>query len=188
MEESQLPHGESSVPEEKPPRIWIAIKNLFVFLALLVVVAGSFWLSYQLGRRILFPVKKPRVEITIPEPPPSLKVLEELGLGTKEAPGRGAAKKVKPSEAERKPLAAARPRAVVGRYYYKVHVGWFKEKAQAQSLAEKVKEQGFEVYLKPVSHGWRVQVGAFRTIKGAKALQAQLEAKGFSAKIIHEFN
>jgi len=189
MEESQLPREQLVFPEEKTPKIWEKIKNIFIFLALLLVVLGSFWLSFQLGKRILFPVKKPRVEITIPEPPPSLKVLEKMGLGTKETTAKEETKEVKALESKPKRLVRVRPKAVASSIsYYKVQVGWFKEKAQAQSLAEKVKSQGFEVYLKPINHGWRVQAGAFRTVERAKTLQAQLTAKGFRAKIIYESN
>lgn len=152
------------------------------FLVLVAVVAASFWISFQLGKRILLPVKKfpeRKIEVAISEPPPSIQALQKALSAEVEKPPveTPEAKKSKPAPVRR--IAAAR-------HYYKVQAGLYVDKVRAQALAEQVKAGGFDIYLKKVSTGWRVQVGAFRTRNEAEALQSQLSGKGFKSTILYE--
>lgn len=159
------------------------IRNFLIFLVLIGVVASSFWISFQLGKRILIPIKKipeRRIEVAIPEPPPSIKALQELErIMTPEAG------KKKPAAVAVKPVPVKKTMAIKP-VYYKVQAGVFVDKVNAQALADKVRASGFEVYLKKISTGWRVQVGAFRSKSEAEALQNALIGKGFKSRIIYE--
>lgn len=179
---------ESSRPE--PPKIWLWVKNLFIFLALLAIVVGSFWLSFQLGKKILVPVRKPRIEVPIPEPPPSLKTLEKLQQAiTKEVEEKTV--KVQKERVFLPPLKEVKKKTEIqsvcpGKKYYKVQAGWLKSKDRAIGLSEKLKSKGFEVFVKKIYGGWRVQVGAFKSKAKAEDLQKKLKREGFDAVIVYE--
>ncbi|MGB9613711.1 MAG: SPOR domain-containing protein [Candidatus Margulisiibacteriota bacterium] len=172
----------SSTPE--PPKVWLWLKNFFIFLALLAIVVGSFWLSFQLGKRILVPVKRPKIEVSIPEPPPSLKALEQL---QKALSPEAVTKKeeIKKEEVIKKVAQPVLRKKGKGRYY-KVQAGWFKDKIAAEGLAERLRNSGFEVYVKKVFGGWRVQVGAFVRKSSADLQKRKLIDQGFKALIILE--
>lgn len=174
-------------PRPEPPKVWLWVKNLFIFLALLAIVIGSFWLSFQLGKKILVPVRKPRIEVPITEPPPSLKALEKLQLAiTKEAEEKVQKEKVSlPPKKEIKKKTGIRG-VCLREKYYKVQAGWFKSKDRAIGLAEKLKSKGFEVFVKKVCGGWRVQVGAFKSKVKAEDLQKKLKREGFNTVIVFE--
>lgn len=173
-------------------RFFARIKKLAVFAALVLIVAASFWISFQLGKRILVPVRElpePRIEVAIPEAPPSIKGLQET---EKISLPEVVRKEEKAKVEEKAPLAiklpvhkvaASRP---AGKHYYKVQAGLYVDKGKAEELAEQVEAQGFEIYLKKVSDGWRVQVGAFRSKDEAEALQEALNEKGLKSQIVYE--
>lgn len=72
---------EQEVTSKPENRLIAWIKGLFTFIVLLVIVVASFWVSFQLGKRILVPVKRlpeNRIQAVIPEPPPSIKALQQL--------------------------------------------------------------------------------------------------------------
>ncbi|MFA6430860.1 MAG: SPOR domain-containing protein [Candidatus Margulisiibacteriota bacterium] len=56
------------------------VKNLLIFIALIGIIVGSFWISFELGKKILFPAKnvKNKIKVAVPEPPPSIMALQEL--------------------------------------------------------------------------------------------------------------
>ena len=62
---------------------WALMKRSAVFVLLCLVIIGSFWVSFNLGKRLLVPVKKdiPKVEAVIPEPPAAILELQELEKG-----------------------------------------------------------------------------------------------------------
>jgi len=171
------------------------VKNILVFLILAGVVVASFWISFQLGKRIIFPVKKlpERIEVAIPEPPPSIQALQKLQEIMSAEVGSAEAKKeekkvaVVPKKVVKKVVAKPAAKAVItGKGYYKVQAGLFSQKTKALALADQVKTKGFDVCLKKVSSGWRVQVGAFRTKSSAAKLISSLNKKGFKAQIFYE--
>jgi cell division protein FtsN len=189
------------------------LKNSLIFLVLLAVVVASFWISFQLGKRILIPVKKPaeqKIDVAVPEPPPDIQAMQKLQEvmseeGQKQGksvtatpePAVPEVKAAVPKPAAPKPVAAKKitpvakavvtaPKISAGKRYYKVQAGWFRDKAKAEELADLVQENGFEIYLKKVNSGWRVQVGAFRTKDEAEALRAALAKKNLSSQVLFE--
>jgi cell division septation protein DedD len=184
---------------ELPPENRFAglVKNVLTFGLLLVVVVASFWVSFQLGRRILMPVKKipgpPRIEAPIPETPASIKALQKLQAALSadakkmtavkaKLPAKSATVVALPAKAVKAPPV----RSASGKGYYKVQAGWFTDKTLAGDLAEKLKAAGCPVFVRKANGGWRVQAGAFRLKKQAEALRQQLIAKGFKPQVIFE--
>jgi cell division protein FtsN len=180
-------------PGFEPPkenRLLAWLKGLLTFLVLLLVVVGSFWISFRLGKSILMPVKKTperKIEVAIPEAPASIKALQRLqeamsaeARKKEKAKAKVAAKVVRP---RRKMVYRAKPAAA---HHYKVQAGWFADKGNADELASKLKASGFEVYQKKVSGGWRVQAGAYKTKSTAEALRKKLKDKGFDSSLIYE--
>jgi cell division protein FtsN len=162
------------------------LKSIFVFLLLVLIVVASFFVSFQLGSRILSPVQKspgPKINVAIPEPPASIASLQKL-----QAAMSREAVKSKPVAAKVPPRSPARTKRarLTGKHYYKVQVGLFEDKAAAEELGAKVQAAGFDLYVKKVGGGWRAQVGAYRTKEGAEELRGQLTAKGFSSQLIYE--
>ena len=69
---------------------------------------------------------------------------------------------------------------------YKVQIGAYTVKANAEKRLAAVKAAGFEAILKYEDGYWRVQCGAFSVRSNAEALQKRLKGKGFTA-IIKEY-
>ena len=183
------PRGPEIEPTPPPEnRLWAGMKSILIFLVLAAVVVGSFWISFQLGRRLLTPVKKipeQKIEVPIPEPPASIKSLQRLQeIMSKEAAKKGP--KCLPRKVARAKAPSRAKAAAAGGQYFKVQAGWFADKAKAQELGEKVKAGGFDVFIKKVGGGWRVQAGAYRTRSQAEALRRKLAGKGFDSTLIHE--
>jgi cell division protein FtsN len=183
------------LPDDEPPpgrRPGASgLKNIFVFLVLALIVVASFFVSFQLGSRILSPVK-----VAIPETPASIKTLQKLQAIMSQEAGKVKAK-VRAVVAKRQPSLVGRPKTVrrartveprrlTGKHYYKVQVGLFEAKAEADQLGAKVQAKGFDLYVKKVADGWRVQAGAYRTKDIAEELRGQLTAQGFNSQIIYE--
>ena len=66
---------------------------------------------------------------------------------------------------------------------YRVQVGAFSVKANAEALLTQVKAAGFDGYIKVYGSLYCVQVGAFSVKANAEALVAQVKAAGFDAYI-----
>ena len=169
------------------------LKNLFVFAVLILVVVSSFWISFQLGKRILLPVKnlEEKIEVNIPEPPPIIKPLQAAPeiIGVVPTEAKPAEPIAEPKLVETKPAPKpikVKVAAAAGRHFYKIQAGLFTEKIKASELADKILGSGFEIYLKRVGEAWRVQVGAFKTKGEANAIQSALSGKGFKSEIVFE--
>ncbi|MFA4844454.1 MAG: SPOR domain-containing protein [Candidatus Margulisiibacteriota bacterium] len=175
------------LPEERP--VSGGLKNLFVFLVLVLIVAASFFVSFQLGSRILSPVKKtPEAKIAapIPEPPESIRALQRLQAALSTEAKKAVKQTPKKKVLCRKQAAAAAKAVTVGKGYYKVQAGLFADKEAAKQLADKLSTSGFDVFIRKAGSGWRVQVGAYRTKAIAEELRGKLAAKGFSSHLIYE--
>lgn len=66
---------------------------------------------------------------------------------------------------------------------YRVQVGAFSQKANADALAAKIKAKGFDAIVKLVGNLYKVQVGAYSVKANAEAQKAKLEKAGFGAFI-----
>lgn len=66
---------------------------------------------------------------------------------------------------------------------YRVQVGAYKKKANAENQLKKVKEAGFDAILVQVDDLWKIQVGAYSKKANADATLAKAKTAGFSAFI-----
>lgn len=73
--------------------------------------------------------------------------------------------------------------ASAGSAKYKVQIGAFKDKANAETLAAKAKRKGFETYIAKDGGVYKVQLGAFSTEAKAKALGDKAKSAGFDVYI-----
>jgi cell division septation protein DedD len=163
------------------------IKSLFVFLLLVGIVVGSFWVSFLLGKKVLLPVRQLEVkdiapiEETLPESagpiePEKLKIAVPTSTVVEEEELEPAAKVVKPTTL---PLEQNK--------YYKVQAGLFKTKADASALVDRLKLSGFTAFIRKLPDGsFKVQAGAFRARSQAQAIVNQLSVKRFESIIIYE--
>ncbi|NLZ46846.1 MAG: N-acetylmuramoyl-L-alanine amidase [Clostridiales bacterium] len=67
---------------------------------------------------------------------------------------------------------------------YKVQVGAFKERANAERLANELKSKGYSTYITYTEKLYKVQVGAFREKANAERLANELKSKGYSTYIV----
>ena len=177
------------VSPKKENRFLAFMKNLLVMALLVGVIAGSFWVSYLLGKRLLVPVKnlpERNIEVVMPETSPQVAALQEFQKVEKPAPA-----KVEIAKTQVKKKVAAKPRKKKyvppkRQNYYKVQAGLYSDKGTAIDIAKKLNESGFHTYLNQVSAGWRVQAGAFLKKAQALGLQRSLNTKGFSSTVVYE--
>ena len=178
--------------QKRPNRFLRFLKSCFLFVLLIAVIGSSFWVSYLLGKRILVPVKNlpdRKIEVIIPEPPPSIAALEkaEIKIAAVSSKVLLVEEKVKNTSAKKTEAAKKEKYASVDqKTYYKVQAGVCSDKTNAMDLAEKLNLSGFHTYLRRVSSGWRVQVGAFSKKVEALGLQNMLQSKGFSSTLLYE--
>jgi SPOR domain len=192
------PEHESHLIDEIPRKnkFLTAVKNLLALVILVVVILGSFWISFNLGKTLLLPAKRSateKIDVSIPEPPASiahLQKLDELMGQTKEAKAQtGTLTVVEQTTTTTRARQAAK--SVVGYTsasgrYYKVQAGYFKELSNALNLSKQLKANGFETFVRKINDGYRVQAGAFHSKKWAQQLQRSLKAKGFDSVLVFE--
>ena len=66
---------------------------------------------------------------------------------------------------------------------YRVQVGAYSKKANADAMLEKIKKAGFDTYMIQVDGLYKVQVGAYSKKSNADAMAAKLKASGFDTYI-----
>lgn len=66
---------------------------------------------------------------------------------------------------------------------YRVQVGAYSKKANADAMLEKIKKAGFDTYMVQVDGLYKVQVGAYSKKSNANAMAAKLKASGFDTYI-----
>lgn len=66
---------------------------------------------------------------------------------------------------------------------YKVQIGAFKERKNADDLVKKAKEKGFDAFVAEDDGLFRVQIGAFKERKNAEDLEKKAKAKGLDVFI-----
>ncbi|MFH1347137.1 MAG: SPOR domain-containing protein [Candidatus Margulisiibacteriota bacterium] len=189
IEESKVMHD---IPRRN--RFFSFIKSLFVFSLLAVIIVGSFWVSFNLGKKILVPVKKNmpnRIEAAIPEPPVSIVDLQEMDkIADKileDEKASAVKQQPKPKTSRKIAYKAPKPRySSPSVKHYKVQAGLFSNKTSALNLARKLRAQGIEAFARSVSEGWRVQAGAYESKQWAQKQQSSLKAKGFDSTLVHE--
>ncbi|MBN3032639.1 MAG: SPOR domain-containing protein [Candidatus Saganbacteria bacterium] len=198
---SKLPPGDlpesdlgRQVGARRESRLIAFSKNVLIFCLLVGVVVASFWVSFQLGKKILLPTRKlpERISVTIPEPPPAIKSLQKLqAMMSAEAEGertdKPSSKAARSKKKKAKKRLAAQPgQRAYGQHYYKVQAGLFVSRAEAQALADKLTADGVAVFIRKVGGRWRVQAGAYRTRGAAAAMGSSLIQKGYQSEVIYE--
>jgi cell division protein FtsN len=165
------------------------LKNALIFLVLIGVVAASFLVSFQLGKKILVPTKKVgQITAAVPETPASIKSLQKLQaiMSAETAAKVQKPGKLSPKKAQCPPAGRARARRAASGHYYKVQAGLFRRKANAAALADKLKAAGIDVFIRRTGGRWRVQAGAYKTNNLAAAMQSTLSKLGYQSKVIYE--
>jgi len=181
-------------------RLLAMIRSLLIFVLLVGVIVGSFWISFELGKRVLGSVSNPPVKsipVKIPAVPPEIAGLQEKPVKQPKEPAIDA-------PIEEKDIAKNYPVAVtttikkltrvvakksvipVRLRYYKVQAGVFEDRESAHDLARELKENGIDNFIKKTVAGWRVQVGAYKTRGQAEGQQIVLRNKGYNTSIIIE--
>ena len=74
-----------------------------------------------------------------------------------------------------------KPSATTG--LYKVQVGAYAEKENAESMVKKVKSKGFDAFAYQSGNIYKVQAGAFKDEKNAEALASKLAKSGFDTYV-----
>ncbi|BDG45993.1 N-acetylmuramoyl-L-alanine amidase [Parageobacillus sp. KH3-4] len=69
---------------------------------------------------------------------------------------------------------------------YKVQIGAFSVKANADNLAAEAKAKGFDAYVSYKDGLYKVQIGAFANLENAEQLAEKAKAAGFEAIIVQE--
>ena len=77
-----------------------------------------------------------------------------------------------------KPTAPAAPKVL-----YRVQVGAYRVKSNADAQLKKVKAAGFDTYMVQAGGLYKIQVGAYSVKANAEAMLKKVKAKGFSAYI-----
>ncbi len=70
--------------------------------------------------------------------------------------------------------------------FYRVQVGAFRNRANAERLLEELNEQGFQGFLTYRDGYYRVQVGAFRELDNAVRMEQRLRQRGYSTYLVNE--
>ena len=84
------------------------------------------------------------------------------------------------------PIQPAKPSTPTIGKLYRVQVGAFKVKANADALLKQLKAKGFDGFVRQVNGLYKVQVGAYSVKANAEAMKAKVEKAGFSAFITTE--
>jgi cell division protein FtsN len=173
---------------------------LFVFIALVLVVIASFWITFQLAKKILSPANRlsePKIKVAIPEPPPSIKSLQKLGISisgetivpAKKTKKQAKAKVLCPTQKkirEMKKTRIAGPSTSPSGRYYKLQAGLYPDLTAAKTKAEQLRAGGIEVFVRKTPSGYRVQAGAYKTQAMAEKAKKAIGTKGFQSQIIYE--
>lgn len=165
------------------------IKNSFLFVLLVSVIASSFWVSFMLGKRILLPAQETsenQIAVTIPEPPESIAALQEYDKTVKEEKLDTPKQLVVPKREPQTVIINKNKKSPKRETYYKVQAGLFVDKNKAIARSKKLQESGFVTFLNKASTGWRVQAGAFTKRAQALSMQASLLSKGYKSMLVYE--
>lgn len=82
--------------------------------------------------------------------------------------------------------ATSKPSPIPSGNIYRVQVGAFRLKGNAEKLAKELKDKGYSNIIKQVGNLYKVQCGAFGVKENADKLLAELQGKGYSAIIAED--
>lgn len=156
------------------------IKNLFLFLILIGVIALSFWISFTLGKNLLVPAKKiPTADILTMDK----NVLDEIGKITIEVDAISKkALEIEPGYMTPK-ISEKISRSVsktITRPAYIVQSGLFSLKSNAKALVQQLKEKGFSAKFEVSGKYYKVFTPA-SALSEANQIAKSIRDAGFEA-------
>ena len=176
---------EQQKPTRRRPFIGVLfgfVRNLLVFVVLIGVIVGSFWVSFELGKKILFPAKnvKSKIQVAVPEPPPSIMALQELEKIMSEGTGKG--KKGK-SALPKVPKASAQAAKIAQKAAVeipKMELPLPPVSTTVRAVKPKIVKKAAKVQKRSGNGFFKVQAGLFVEKDRAKELAAQINVAGYS--------
>lgn len=170
------------------------IKNILIFLVLIAVIAGSFWISFLLGKNILTPVKKPpTVELIGTK---ESDVMEQIGKITFEVESITSGLKDSPiatsediADYMTPKIASKRTDKIIEKEVkpslpaaYEIQNGLFSSKANAAALVRTIKGLGYFAQMAKSKKYYRVSTSA-QTLIEAKQIAKVLISRNIEAQI-----
>jgi len=159
------------------------VQPVVIVLALVGLFAISVLVGYVGGQTFLAPspptprTGRPTTVVTEPEPQGAKPATESPVTPPAAVPQAPAA------TSEPQPRPAPAPQAGDAGALYRVQVGAFIGKVNAEARAAKLRAQGFDAYVTQAGPLWRVQVGAFAVRENAERLAQQLRDAGYEVII-----
>jgi cell division septation protein DedD len=188
--EEQIPAPENNpLPPENEPEneLFSWLKNAAILLVLLLVVMASFWVSFQLGKRILSPAKNSpeKISIVLPEPPPSLKALQKALSAEASMPPKKTGLKMMamPKALAVAPAPVVAPKPIVTTKPVPVKIS---EPVKAKTVAAKPPKEAVAakaVVVAPANHYYKVQAAVLKSKDSAATYANKVKAAGFSTYV-----
>jgi len=170
----------------KKVRIWE--KESFSFILSLISVSIVFiFLGYLMGQYGLQMLEqKSPVTSSVPQQSASInqqieKRLEELSANEQAATATSSSANTSSSSQQQSSTVAA------GSALYRVQVGAFSQRANAQRLVNSLRELGYEAFITD-GPPYRVQTGAFSSSESAQRYADELIKRGFEVTIVRPDN
>lgn len=172
------------------------IKNILLTLFFIGVIIGSFWISFNIGKVILIPVKKSAsVEMITKETPPmplasntiaSRETVGKISFEVENVPVETSSITDEDYDIQtvkkEKPAAKSKPKTVFRKSVYRVQSGLFVMASNAQSLAKKIRNIGLKAQVEIAGKYRKVYVAA-SNLSEAKRTANKLRSAGFEAII-----
>jgi len=154
------------------------MKNVLVFIVLFLVVIGSFWISFQLGKRLLLPATRgeEKIKADIPPPPAALQALQKKGTPEAMAAAR------KPKLSLDLPVVNRTAEAVKAERPIARVAAAPAIKAPTKKKAA-VKTAARSPQVAPNGHYYKVQAAYFKNVKNAVRLADKIKASGFETYV-----
>lgn len=166
------------------------MQPVIAILAYVGLFALAVMVGYVGGQAFLAPsAAPPRVTRPAPAPgQPELPSIQQPSPGPATRPSAPKSQEpaaVPPSIPQETPEPAPAPAPSRGEtnVLYRVQVGSFISRENAEARAAKLREEGFDAYVSQASGLFRVQVGAFSVRENAERLAAQLKAAGYDVLV-----
>ncbi|HHY99010.1 MAG TPA: hypothetical protein GX509_09760 [Firmicutes bacterium] len=162
-------------------------EGLLLVVSLVIFGAIAIGLGYLLGEYALNTLVKPQPKesvATTQSPMPTTST-SAITNGQAKEQGKQIGKKTDTSQTVAQPEVQEGPQSPNSNLpdsvtLYRVQVGAFQERANAERLSETLKSEGYQVYVTSEAP-FKVQVGAFSKEENAQALAKQLKDAGYEA-------
>lgn len=160
----------------------------------LIVILGAVYIAVNFLFKFSKSIIEDSVTVKYAEPAPAKPVIPEVKPEPKQEVAKPAtpAKTVQETPVVSKPTPKEPEKATVSNstHPYKVIVGSFVSKTNANELKKKLQQQGFDSFIWTTKQGsetlYRVQSGAYETRQLAKNQKKALSKKGFDSYILQK--